>query len=371
MAWTAGLLVYCPVLNFVQNSIEKGFSPDIMKKHMSEFFTLAQVSEARRQIFQFCHPGEIQPKRVGTNAFINSVSDIIDTIAKYDADDVGLPVFVIRHPSEVPLIPADAFCALSCRVNSCLSELRSLSECVRTLLPGTIGCPPSLMQECTVSSKPSYAVILKNPPTDLKDPIERKETLDTLDGHDGIVSVRSDPVKKRWVVHTRDKASAVSLAAAATSQLNVSTHVLNQKVLGIVSNIPVVVQKSELISMIPGLVDATKIGSSGSFRLEFLDDAALNKAINEGLCLGYELFKIRRFQKLPPRCYRCQSPNHIVGNCPLPSTNQKCSRCAAGHCNTRDNPCTESLNCANCGGNHVSYSLRCPVLKKALNKDKK
>ena len=80
---------------------------------------------------------------MGTNAFINSVSDIIDTIAKYDADDVGQPVFVIRHPSEVPLIPADAFCALSCRVNSCLSELRSLSECGRTLLAGTIGCPPS------------------------------------------------------------------------------------------------------------------------------------------------------------------------------------------------------------------------------------
>ena len=48
--------------------------------------------------------------------------------------------------------------------------------------------------------------------------------------------------------------------------------------------------------MIPGLVDATKIGSSGSFRLEFLDDAALNKAINEGLCLGYELFKIDVFR---------------------------------------------------------------------------
>jgi hypothetical protein len=161
ITWTAGTLVYCTVLNFVQNSIEKGFSADIMKKHMSEFFTLAQVSEARRQIFQFCHHGKIQLKRVGTNAFINSVSGIINTIAKYDADDVGLPVFVIRHPIEVPLIPADAFCALRCRVNYCLSELCSLSECVRTLLPGTIGCPPSLMQECTVSSKPSYAVIIK------------------------------------------------------------------------------------------------------------------------------------------------------------------------------------------------------------------
>jgi hypothetical protein len=117
-----------------------------MKKYMSKFFTLTQVSDARRQIFQFCHPGVIQPKRVGTNVFINSVSDIIDNSAMYDADDVGLPVFVIRHPSEVPLILADDFCSLSCRVNSCLSELRSLSECVKNLLSGTIGCPQSLMQ---------------------------------------------------------------------------------------------------------------------------------------------------------------------------------------------------------------------------------
>jgi hypothetical protein len=76
----------------------------------------------------------------------------------------------------------------------------------------------------------------KNPLTNLKNLIERKDILDRLDGDDGIVRVRSDPIKIRWFVHSQDKASTVSLTAAATSQLNVSTHVINKKVLGILSD---------------------------------------------------------------------------------------------------------------------------------------
>ena len=57
------------------------------------------------------------------------------TVTKLDADDVGLPAFFIHLPSEVPFITADTFCELSCRVKSSLSELHSLYECLRTLLP--------------------------------------------------------------------------------------------------------------------------------------------------------------------------------------------------------------------------------------------
>ena len=46
------------------------------------------------------------------------------------------------------------------------------------------------------------------------------------------------------------------------------------------------------ITAIPGLVEATKIGFSHTFCLEFLDSAALKSAIATGLRLGYESFKI-------------------------------------------------------------------------------
>ncbi|KAK2716784.1 hypothetical protein QYM36_007057, partial [Artemia franciscana] len=179
----------------------EGFDVDLKCNSLMD-----RVSEARRQIFQSCDPGEIQPKRVDANEFINSVSDIIDIITKFDADDVGLSVFVTCHPSEIPLIPADAFCALNCFANSCLSE------CVRTLLSGAIGCPPLFRQDCSVSLKQSLkalnfafkACLFEKSVLSLH---ECKETLDTLDG---IVSVRSDPFKTRWVAHTQDRGSAVS-----------------------------------------------------------------------------------------------------------------------------------------------------------------
>ncbi|KAK2719681.1 hypothetical protein QYM36_005232 [Artemia franciscana] len=176
---------------------------------------------------------------MGDTALTSKISYIIDTIRKCD-DDI-----VIRHPGEVPLIPADN--ALSCRVNFCLSELRSLSKCVITLLPGTINRRLSSVHECSVSSILSYAVNLKYPPTDLKCFIERKEILDTLDGHNGIsfkirlkrdlkdfierklaldtldvdtlciLSVRPDTIKKIWVVYTKDKVSVESIVATTTS----------------------------------------------------------------------------------------------------------------------------------------------------------
>ena len=48
------------------------------------------------------------------------------------------------------------------------------------------------------------------------------------------------------------------------------------------------VSSSILITAIPGLVEATQIGFSHTFCLEFLDSAALKSAIATGLRLGYE-----------------------------------------------------------------------------------
>ena len=63
------------------------------------------------------------------------------------------------------------------------------------------------------------------------------------------------------------------------------TPFIHQKVLGIGSEIPAGVLKSELIKVVPGLIEATKIESPASFRLEFLDHTALNKIMKDGLRL--------------------------------------------------------------------------------------
>ena len=109
------------------------------------------------------------------------------------------------------------------------------------------------------------------------------------------MSVKSDPVRKRWVVVTRDKVSANSLATSAVASY---PNILAKVIRGI-RGLPDSVSSSILISVIPGLVEASQIGSSHTFRLEFLDSAALKSAIATGLHLVTSLLKYRNTKNCP------------------------------------------------------------------------
>ena len=105
--------------------------------------------------------------------------------------------------------------------------------------------------------KPSYAVVLRYSPQELKDPVSRKENLDFFAGHDGIVSVKSDAIRKRWIVVTRDKVSANSPAASAVASYpNILAKVIDRKPLGVIRGLSDSVSSSMLISDVPGLVEA-------------------------------------------------------------------------------------------------------------------
>ena len=99
------------------------------------------------------------------------------------------------------------------------------------------------------------------------------------------MSVKSDPARKRWVVVAQDKVSTNSLAASAVASYpNILAEVIDRKPLGVIRGLPDSVSSSTLITAIPGLVEATQIGSFHTFRLELLDSAALKSAIATGLC---------------------------------------------------------------------------------------
>ncbi|XP_065572973.1 uncharacterized protein LOC136035231 [Artemia franciscana] len=121
------------------------------------------------------------------------------------------------------MIPVDAFSTLSAKVNSCLEQLRDIASKV------TEG--QSKLEALTQNTKkPSYAVVVRNPPPELSDPILRMKKLETLDGHDGIISLKSKPHSKSWVVMVRDKRSADSLAEAVTSSIpNVRARMIDKK----------------------------------------------------------------------------------------------------------------------------------------------
>ena len=114
------------------------------------------------------------------------------------------------------------------------------------------------------------------------------------------MSVKSDLVRKRWVVVTRDKVSANFLAASAVASYpNILAKVIDRKPLGVIRRLPDSVSSSILISAIPGLLEATQIGSFHIFRLEFLDSAALKSAIATGLHLVTSLLKYRNTKNCP------------------------------------------------------------------------
>jgi len=79
------------------------------------------------------------------------------------------------------MIPVDTFSTLSAKVNSCLEQLRDIASKV------TDG-QSKLVAPTQKTKKPSYAVIVRNPPPELSDPTLCMKKLETLDGHDGIVT---------------------------------------------------------------------------------------------------------------------------------------------------------------------------------------
>jgi hypothetical protein len=164
--------------------------------------------------------------------------------------------------------------------------------------------------------------------------------LDALEGHEAILSLKADFQNKKWIVATRAKQSAVSLAASATKSLyNVQTKVLVKKAIGIVWGIPENITESSLIESILGLTRAIKIGHSYCFSLKFLDQLALKNAINHGLRLGYKLFRVEVYQELPNRFLWCKGVGHAITRCPRSPDLLKCSRCAGGSKSTVENPC--------------------------------
>ena len=196
--WCEDKLFYNSILCFVQKNPAKGVSPDMIKEYMADFFESSSLCETRKLLFLKFFPNEIPSERVGANAALNCASDIISSLVKCDSQNKKLTDFVIKCPSEVPMIPVDAFSTLSAKVNSCLEQMRDIASKV------TEG-QSKLIAPTQNTKKPSYAVVVRNPPPEFSDPILCMKKLETLDGHEGIVNLKSKRQSRSWVVMVRDK----------------------------------------------------------------------------------------------------------------------------------------------------------------------
>ena len=121
-------LHYSPVLNFVQQNVEKGIDDEMIKKFGTEFFDVDDIVNAKKWLGSKLYPDALFQKRTGLKAPLSHLGDILDFIKKGNTDDFDIPVFCILSPSEVPLIPATAYSALFSGVNELCIQLKTISN---------------------------------------------------------------------------------------------------------------------------------------------------------------------------------------------------------------------------------------------------
>lgn len=351
-------LVYSPVLNFIQSNLLSGIEEDIIKRHGMEFFDVNIVKEAKSLLWQISAPELDCPVRKGNNALSNHFSDIISLLRSLDSSDTFAPTFVIKRPTEVPCLPANAYTSLLSKFN----ELQQVVVEMSGKLDNYQLNFPQLPKPSPVIN--TYTtVIVSKVPSDLSDPIKRKSVLDQIAGHELVCSVK--PVKDRWYVNI-DKSATEDFCTSVQNFITGATvKVRSKRFFGILRGFPVDVDLS-VIKRLQGIISANRLGQTMSVKLEFEDSFTQSAYFKEGIKVGYEFFRIHVFKEIPKCCFKCRSYDHFQSACT--SNVPKCARCAGPHISTKDSPCSAAPKCANCGKNHTSYSLSCPISKELMSR---
>ena len=209
--------------------------------------------------------------------------------------------------------------------------------------------------------KPTYSVILKQPPKGLDKPAQHKGYLESL-AESACCSHNLDlkPLRKEWRIVLDDKKAAASLANSAQDvKLKAPLH------LGIILHLPDDISDLDLCAMIQNCVKAEKIRQTRSYRLAFEQKADLQRAFMNPTVFGYERYRIEEYKFLPMRCYNCQQYGHSAKAC---KNSACCSWCADDHSNSKDSPCFGVIKCTLCGStDHPCYSIKCQVSKALLS----
>ncbi|KAK2711291.1 hypothetical protein QYM36_012467 [Artemia franciscana] len=75
----------------------------IFKCAVDFFFDGSVISSAKMEFWNTVNNDIQPPKRIGTKAASNNVKNILGLLRKCDNDDLDIPCYIIRVPTEVPL----------------------------------------------------------------------------------------------------------------------------------------------------------------------------------------------------------------------------------------------------------------------------
>ena len=355
-------LVLNPLLNFVSRALKSGNRSDEIAKTAAEFFKKDEIQVAKELIWR---DSAISTRMSMKVIMTDNISDILKLLKYCDEKKIALPKYVIYEPDEVPIVPGEVSAVITRKVNEMCSKLESFIERDRPPAQWPLSGSGSSFQGPSPTPQPTYAVVLKNPPQDLRNPEMRKEYLDKVCGDNSSSIVELRALKSGWRVVLADKKSANAVAQAlCANDRSVEAKVKQPYFYGIARHVPADMSDEELCEIIPNCLRALQLGNSRSFKLQFSSKVDLENAIKSPPVIHYERIPISEYLFLPMRCFNCQAFGHAAKFC---KNEAKCSRCGDNHSSTKDNPCSKPIKCALCGSDkHPCYSFSCPEAQKLL-----
>jgi len=351
-------LVWNAILNFLNRARKAGNKSDEISRKACEFFKKDDIIKAKEILWSSAHyTNRVSIKKSAED----NINEMLKVLELCEQRNVELPVFVIVEPDEVPICPGEIAAVITRKVTEVCNKLDNFMN----------KDPPAPSIVPTVTeTKPSYAVVLKNLPSDLTKSDLRKDFLQKMCGRECSKIVEVQPRKDNWRVVTASKADAETLVGVfQNGDKSLSATIRSPSHLGIARFVPSNINDDELRALIPKCVSSRQIGNTHSFRLKFETKVDLMNAIKNPPVIDYERIKVAEYLSLPVRCFKCQAYGHISSSC---KNEAICAVCGDhGHSSSKTSPCQRPKKCALCKSqDHPCYSFKCPVAQGLLSKVK-
>ena len=164
-------LILNPVLNFLSRSLTDGVRQEVIQKAAVAYFDRDTIIQAKKVLYAEL---SVTTRMVTHSKDEYNIHNMCKTLVDAAKQNLKIPKFFIHSPCEVPTIGEAVNATVVSMVNDLSRKLDSVLENISHPSSSLSDQSLVLPQNHDSMPKPSYVVILKNPPKELKGPTEHK-----------------------------------------------------------------------------------------------------------------------------------------------------------------------------------------------------
>jgi hypothetical protein len=257
-------IILNPILNFISRSMIDGIKVETIIAKSTSFFSHETILKAKEVLHQLL---EIGTRLIRCQKDDENVLDICKWLSTASKEKRKIPKFVIYSPCEIPTIGDAIVATLTCRMNELSRKIDSLSELNKQhfAVQATSAWPSSAQSSCAKdqSNPPTYAVVLKNCPSNLSSPLLRKDFIDKIcpEAANDISEVKRS--SSEWKIVVKSKPAASSIADQMKKfQPGLLASVKSPAFIGVIKGVPTEMNEKDLEKIIPKCVKALQCGKS-------------------------------------------------------------------------------------------------------------